>query len=175
MLSTGVLLGYGDCYPTYFGAPYVLYPLQIPYLLPTPPGPVLELRSQSSDHESEAQQREGICRRHTRKTWTKQEDAKILKVIREMKLSSEERIPYRVIAKHFPDRTSKQIRERYLNKLDSQILKPEFTDLEDRAIIEYYLQNGPKWKHLSGVLKGRTPTSLKNRFNTKLKQRLVAS
>jgi hypothetical protein len=52
----------------------------------------------------------GTSIRHTRKTWTKQEDAKILKIIRDMHLSEEQRIPYRLIAHQFKDRTSKQIR-----------------------------------------------------------------
>jgi hypothetical protein len=31
------------------------------------------------------------------------------------------------------------------------------------------LKKGPQWKALSIALRGRTPTMIKNRFNTKLK------
>jgi hypothetical protein len=38
------------------------------------------------------------CRRHTRKTWTKHEDAKIFRIIKELNLSINQRIPYQLIA-----------------------------------------------------------------------------
>lgn len=170
MLSNSVLLGYGDCVSTYMGPPYVIYPLQMPYLVQNYIQPVEVLA-----REGAGTGRLGAAesRRHTRKTWTKHEDAKILRIIKELNLSINQRIPYRLIAKQFEGRTSKQIRERYLNKLDSSIVNADFTEEDDKAILEFYLKDGPKWKHLSSSFPGRTPTSLKNRFNTKLKQRLV--
>jgi hypothetical protein len=56
-----------------------------------------------------------------------------------------------------------------LNHLNSQINKDPFTKSEDELILKYYAKKGPQWKKLSLLLKGRTPTSVKNRFNTKLK------
>lgn len=40
------------------------------------------------------------------------------------------------------------------------------------AICEFYLEHGAQWKALSLNLFGRTPTMIKNRFNTKLKNTL---
>jgi hypothetical protein len=107
MLSNSVLLGYGDCISAYLGPPYVICPLQMPYLIPNYVQPV-ELLTR----DLEGGDRPGglECRRHTRKTWTKHEDAKILRIIKELNLSINQRIPYRLIAKQFDGRTSKQIR-----------------------------------------------------------------
>ena len=93
----------------------------------------------------------------------------MLQIMKSMDCESQKRIPYHKIAKQFKGRTSKQIRERYLNHLNSQINKTPYHKTEDEFVLKYYSENGPKWKKLSLLLKGRTPTSLKNRFNTKLK------
>jgi|JI6StandDraft_1071083.scaffolds.fasta_scaffold50218_1 hypothetical protein len=53
-----------------------------------------------------------------RRAWTKEEDKRILELIVELGLRKNGRIQYKVLAKYFPGRTSKQIRERYLNNLD---------------------------------------------------------
>lgn len=98
MLSNNVLLGYGDCYSTYLGPPYLICPLQIPYLLPQC---VQTFELHSKETESSEQQPPTESKRHTRKTWTKQEDAKILRIIKELNLSINQRIPYRLIARQF--------------------------------------------------------------------------
>lgn len=82
-------------------------------------------------------------------------------------------MPFTLIAEKFPGRSAKQIRERYQNKLDTSILRTKFTETEDRVILEFYKTNGPKWKQLSKRLEGRTPISLRNRFNAKIKRRLI--
>lgn len=61
-----------------------------------------------------------------RRAWSKEEDDRILELIEELDLRNSHKISYRVLAKYFPQRTSKQIRERYLNNLDSNILKTPF-------------------------------------------------
>jgi hypothetical protein len=40
-------------------------------------------------------------------------------------------------------------------------------------MLNFYKNNGPKWRRLSKLMPGRTPASLKNRFNTKLKLKLL--
>lgn len=63
---------------------------------------------------------------NNRRAWSKEEDNRILELIEELDLKSSGKIPYRVLAKYLPHRTSKQIRERYLNNLDSNILRTPF-------------------------------------------------
>ena len=45
-----------------------------------------------------------------RRTWTVDEDEKLLALIKTMNFSEGKRLPYHKIAKHFNGRTSKQIR-----------------------------------------------------------------
>ena len=61
-------------------------------------------------------------------------------------------------------KTGKQIRERFINKLDPKIKKQDWTDEEDRKIIELYSQLGRKWSQISKQLPGRPENKIKNRF-----------
>lgn len=61
-------------------------------------------------------------------------------------------------------KTGKQIRERFINKLDPKIKKEEWTDEEDRKIIELYCLIGRKWSEISKQLPGRPENKIKNRF-----------
>lgn len=48
---------------------------------------------------------------NTRRTWTAQEDTELIKVIKEYQTKTKtNRVPYRLIARRFKGRTSKQIR-----------------------------------------------------------------
>jgi len=52
-------------------------------------------------------------------------------------------------------KTGKQIRERFINKLDPKIKREEWTDEEDRKIIMLYSSIGRKWSEISKHLTGR--------------------
>ena len=110
-----------------------------------------------------------------RRTWTTDEDQQLLTIIQEFQAKSRSsRIPYRLVAKKFSGRTSKQIRERYLNKLDPTINFSPFSQEEDDLICEFYKKEGARWKELSLIMQGRTTTMIKNRFNTKLQSLLLS-
>jgi len=59
------------------------------------------------------------------------------------------------------NRTSKQIRERYINQLDPTINHSKFTEEEDLIIVESFNTIGPKWSEISKRLFGR-PVNLYN-------------
>lgn len=61
-------------------------------------------------------------------------------------------------------KTGKQIRERFINKLDPKIKKEDWSDEEDRKIIELFSQIGRKWSEISKFLPGRPENKIKNRF-----------
>ena len=42
-------------------------------------------------------------------------------------------------------KNGKQIRERFINKLDPQIKREDWSDDEDRKILELYSKIGSKW------------------------------
>ena len=62
------------------------------------------------------------------------------------------------------NRTGKQIRDRYLNYLDTNVKKEKFSLEEDKNLRELYLKYGSKWTKISKYIDGRTPEMIKNRF-----------
>lgn len=57
-----------------------------------------------------------------------------------------------LIASIMQGRTGKQIRERYLNKLNPEINNLEWTEAEDLKILELYNEIGSKWTEISKAL-----------------------
>jgi myb proto-oncogene protein len=62
---------------------------------------------------------------------------------------------WRLIAEELGTKSGKQIRERFINKLDPNIRREEWTEEEDMKIIELYSQMGSKWCEISKCLSGR--------------------
>lgn len=60
------------------------------------------------------------------------------------------------ISKQLPGRTGKQIRERYLNKLDPSLKANPWTEEEDQKILQLYKEIGPKWSTIALEIKGRS-------------------
>lgn len=54
------------------------------------------------------------------------------------------------------DRTGKQIRDRYLNKLKPDIKTDNWTQEEDDDLVKYYHEIGNKWSKIAVHLPGRT-------------------
>ena len=74
------------------------------------------------------------------------------------------------ISKEMPHRTGKQIRDRFLNSLDSKFQRGKFTEEEDQTIIKYYKIYGNSWAKIAKKLKTRTGDMVKNRFYSSLKK-----
>lgn len=69
------------------------------------------------------------------------------------------------VSKDVPGRTGKQCRERWLSSLNPSIVKSNFSKEEDEILITLQEQYGNKWSIIATQLPGRTPISIKNRFN----------
>lgn len=67
-------------------------------------------------------------------------------------------------------KTGKQIRERFINKLDPKIKREDWSDEEDRKIIELYAEIGSRWSEISKKLPGRPQNKIKNRFYSYIKK-----
>ncbi|CAD8166503.1 unnamed protein product [Paramecium octaurelia] len=67
-------------------------------------------------------------------------------------------------------RSSKQIRERFLNNLDPEINREKFTIQEDQIILEQYRIYGPKWSEIAKMLNRRPENQVKNRFYSYIKR-----
>ena len=99
-------------------------------------------------------------------SWTKQEDKKILALIKKHGRN------WSLISKNIRSRTGKQIRDRYLNTLDPNTRKDKFSQEEDKKLVKYFLEYGPAWSKIALHFEGRTGDMLKNRFYSSLKRRI---
>ena len=103
-----------------------------------------------------------VNRRH----FTKEEDMKIRNLV------TYNGFKWDIISKFLPGHTPRQIRDRYTNYLiPSQSLRHQWTLEEDIKLTEMYNQYGPKWTMFSNFFVGRTPNSIKNRWNTYVSKR----
>ncbi|KAM3135982.1 hypothetical protein pb186bvf_011972 [Paramecium bursaria] len=93
-----------------------------------------------------------------RKQWTAEEDEKIMQLVQQYGKN------WKMIALHFQGVLSKQIRERYINKIDPDINSDPFSPEEDQIILQDFVQHGCKWSLISSHLKGRPENMVKNRF-----------
>ena len=93
-----------------------------------------------------------------RKIWSTEEDETIKKLIKKVGKN------WKALSEMLGTKTGKQIRERFINKLDPKITKQQWSDEEDRKIIELYTQIGRKWSQISKHLPGRPQNKIKNRF-----------
>jgi hypothetical protein len=69
-------------------------------------------------------------------------------------------------ASHFPGRAGKQCRERWLNHLDMNVTKTDWSQAEDNILLRNQETLGNKWSEIAKMLPGRSENAVKNRFNS---------
>lgn len=69
------------------------------------------------------------------------------------------------IAPNIPGRTPRQCRNRYRNNLKPNFISAQWTMEEDICLRNKYNELGPRWTLISQYFKGRSPSSIKNRWN----------
>ena len=72
-------------------------------------------------------------------------------------------IDWNRIAQEMGNRTARQCKERWTFYLSPEVNNGPFTLEEDRILMEKYNEIGSKWSTISQNLKNRTPTCVKNR------------
>lgn len=98
--------------------------------------------------------------------WTDEEDKELLRLYNYYGKN------WSCISKSMPQRTGKQIRDRFLNALDNKLKKEKFSFAENKKIIKWYKIFGNSWSKIAKKLKGRTGDMVKNRFYSSLKNHL---
>jgi hypothetical protein len=102
----------------------------------------------------------------TKGAWTEEEDEQLIKFIKKFGKN------WSLISKYMSSRSGKQIRDRYLNTLDPNILKEKFTSEEDDKILECYSKFGSQWSKIAKQLPRRTGDMIKNRFYSSLRKKI---
>ena len=99
--------------------------------------------------------------------WQKEEDSKLLSLYKKYGKD------WAAISKEMPQRTGKQIRDRYINSLDTRYKRGKFSKEEDKIILKYHKIYGNKWSQIAKKMKTRTGDMVKNRFYSFLKKQAI--
>ena len=99
--------------------------------------------------------------------WKKEEDSKLLSLYEKYGKN------WAAISKEMPHRTGKQIRDRFINSLDTRYKRGKFNEEEDKIILKYYKIYGNEWSKIAKKMKTRTGDMIKNRFYSSLKKEAI--
>ena len=77
------------------------------------------------------------------------------------------------VAEALPGRLPKQCRERWLYRINPEIVKDKWTIEEEVKLLKLYQEFGSKWSKIATYFSGRTDAHLKNRYNQSLKKRIA--
>ena len=98
--------------------------------------------------------------------WTQEEDDKMMDLMRMYKED------WKAIAKKFPEKTPKQIKERWLNQLNPLVIDKPFSAEEDICLLMHIRAVGRSWSRISKFMPGRSELMVKNRYHSFHRKRL---
>lgn len=101
-----------------------------------------------------------------RKTFSKEEDARLVEIV---KLMGDNFEGWNVVAEKMKTRTARQCRERWVSYLSPTIRVEKWTEDEDRILIDKINKIGKKWTDIASFFNGRSGSDIKNRWYSHLK------
>mmetsp|Transcript_5020 Transcript_5020/g.10428 ORF Transcript_5020/g.10428 Transcript_5020/m.10428 type:complete len:432 (+) Transcript_5020:912-2207(+) len=102
-----------------------------------------------------------------RRSWTPEEDERLLQLVKEYGAMRWSRI-----AQHMPGKTGNQCSQRWHKALDPTIVKGKWSDAEDELLVKMVKQKGKKWKEISHFIPGRTGKQCRDRYTARLNPNL---
>jgi hypothetical protein len=99
-------------------------------------------------------------------SWTRQEDEAIMAHVSQFGPRS-----WAQLANRLPGRIGKQCRERWRNHLDPHNNNKPWTDEEDLLLMQLHKRLGNQWVKMASMMEGRSDNHLKNRWNTRFKNK----
>ena len=68
------------------------------------------------------------------------------------------------IAKNMNNRNARQCRERWNNYLDPNLVKDEWSELDDKLLMKKFIEIGSHWNSIARFFPGRSGNSIRNRY-----------
>lgn len=99
-----------------------------------------------------------VHQRH-RENFTKEEDERLIELVQRYGTTD-----WITIQGEMPNRTARQCRERWRQYLSPDVVNSEWTQEDDRHLLEAYIRVGPKWTQIAQEFSKRSPNALKNRL-----------
>lgn len=104
-------------------------------------------------------------------TWTEEEDQRLRDLVAQQQ-QNRKSISWSAVAKEYgSSRTSKQLRERWLNILDPTVKRGDWTEEETALVIRLQKELGNSWAKIAAELPGRTANCVKNKWHGSKKLR----
>lgn len=100
----------------------------------------------------------------TRGSWSQSEDDYLLNAVNRFGAKK-----WTDVAKCVPNRSSKQCRERWYNRLSPNVKHDPFEPWEDDLIVTKQKELGNRWSVIARQLSGRSPNAIKNRWYSGLR------
>lgn len=97
-------------------------------------------------------------------SWSVKEDGSLVQLVQTYGSS------WKKISNFLVGRNGKQCRERFVNHLQPDIKKGEWSEEDDRQLQSLQFKFGNRWAFIATHMSGRSPCEVKNRFNS-LKRR----